>query len=414
MIQRDYDNTAEDILESLRERIPDYREGEMEEWERAGRFDMRVIDGEKRFLGPSVSNLLFRYPDIRARVPKDGDPFHKRLVQEARNASAVDRPPGVSLITPRRFHIKMTVTPDEDALPQNGIIRCWLPFPRAFPFQTDIRLLKADPDPKWISQPESAQRTIYFETPIENDSGRPVSFEIEYAFTAYTRSLRIDPALAADAVPPSVRAYTGEEEPHVVFSKKMRRLADEITGVETNHAVVARKLYDWCVENLQYSYAPEYATIRNISDWVYERRYGDCGQKALFYITLCRIKGIPARWQSSWMLFPELTGLHDWCEIYLHPYGWVPVDISLAMGALESPHLDKSEKTDVVNFLFGSMDHWRMVANAEHCAEHTPPKSSWRTDPVDSQRGELEANGETIPFHQFKRTLEVVRSDLLD
>ena len=414
MIERDYRHSREEILNTLRKRIPDFRDEEMSLWERQGRFDARAIDGVQRYLGPSVSNLLFRYPDMRERVPSHGDPICERLAIEARNVSSLSAVPGVGLVSPRRFHVRMKVTPDTMAVPESGVVRCWLPYPRAFPFQTDIDLLRAHPEPSWVSQPESGQRTIYFEIPVKASGNSDVSFEIEYAFTGYARSSRIDSSRVTAEIPASARAWIGEDEPHVVFTERMRGLADEISGAETNPAVVARRIYDWCVENLKYSFAPEYATLRNISDWVYEHRYGDCGQKALFYITLCRIKGIPARWQSGWMLFPEHVGLHDWCEVYLDPYGWVPVDVSLAVSAYDSRHLDQPSKNSVIEFLFGSMDHWRMAANAEHSVHHSPPKTSWRTDSVDSQRGELQANDKTIPFHRFSYQLEVLDSELVD
>ena len=60
--------------------------------------------------------------------------------------------------------------------------------------------------------------------------------------------------------------------------------------------------------------------------------YGDCGQEAMLFITLCRLNGVPARWQSGWNTFSRDKSNHDWTEIYLAPYGWMPADPY--MGAL--------------------------------------------------------------------------------
>jgi transglutaminase-like putative cysteine protease len=107
---------------------------------------------------------------------------------------------------------------------------------------------------------------------------------------------------------------------------EIRNLAREIIGSETNPMLQAKAFYDWIGGNVFYSFAREYSTLTNISDYCLSHRYGDCGQEALLFITLCRSQGIPARWQTGWNTFPGFKDIHDWTEIYLAPYGWVPVD----------------------------------------------------------------------------------------
>ena len=51
-------------------------------------------------------------------------------------------------------------------------------------------------------------------------------------------------------------------------------------------------------------------------------------------------------WQSGWLLHPAHVGLHDWCEIYLAPYGWLPVDVNLAVLAVS--YYDTLTKDDAV------------------------------------------------------------------
>ncbi len=116
------------------------------------------------------------------------------------------------------------------------------------------------------------------------------------------------------------------EGPHVVFTEKIKSLGRQIIGDETNPMLQAKGFYDWIGANVKYSYAREYSTLTNISDYCLSHRYGDCGQEALLFITLCRSEGIPARWQTGWDLWPGAKDIHDWTEIYLEPYGWVPVD----------------------------------------------------------------------------------------
>jgi len=66
-IRLDYDLTRQNVLDSLQKRVKDFQPEELQKWEDEDRFDMRRIDGTVYYVGPSVINLLFRYPVIRAR-----------------------------------------------------------------------------------------------------------------------------------------------------------------------------------------------------------------------------------------------------------------------------------------------------------------------------------------------------------
>ena len=54
---------------------------------------------------------------------------------------------------------------------------------------------------------------------------------------------------------------------------------------------------------------PEYSTIENIPEYVLDNHKGDCGQVSLLFITLCRISGIPAHFQSGFMMHPKAWNL---------------------------------------------------------------------------------------------------------
>lgn len=409
-IRIDYNKTREDLLEELRRRVADFREEELDDWEKEGKLDYRVIDGERFYLYASVSNLFWRYPEIRARQlprPNRWDAEHSlyaliRDILEARKAS-LDR-----FVLPYRFRCTHTVSVHADAVPAGKIVRCWIPFPRAFPFQSDIRLLSADPPVSWLDEPEAPMRSVYLER--LSQAGEPTVFRVTYEYTAYATANVLDPARVEpyDTSRPDYRYYTREKPPHIVFTEEFRNLSRRIVGSEKNPLLVARAIYDWVVDSLLYSYAHEYSTLRNISQFVLEHRYGDCGQKALFFMTLCRLNGIPARWQSGWVIRPGHKSIHDWCEIYIEPYGWIPVDPD--RGAWANRYIEtltSEEKKTVVDFYFGNLDPFRMAANCDHQEPLYPPKKSFRSDNVDFQRAELECEGQNVYFDKFDYDLEV-------
>jgi transglutaminase-like putative cysteine protease len=206
---------------------------------------------------------------------------------------------------------------------------------------------------------------------------------------------------------PALAPYL-KEAPHVVFTHDLRDLSRQIVGAETNPLRIARALYLWIAENLQYSHALEYSTLRNISDYVLNKRYGDCGQHALFFITLCRLNGIPARWQSGWDTTPNDKVIHDWMEIYLEPYGWVPADPDAAVLISHNYQTIPPEaRKRYRDFFLGGLDQYRMAANSDHNQLFTPAKTFFRSDNVDFQRGEVEWKGGNIYFDRFDSDFEV-------
>jgi len=215
--------------------------------------------------------------------------------------------------------------------------------------------------------------------------------------TVFTTNYRIErrgvaaPAFDTTAARlPVSPAFTELRAPHVVASPALRELAASIARDETNPLRIARALYDWCADHVGYSYAREYSTIGCIPDEVLRTRRGDCGQSTLLFLTLCRLRGIPARWQSGWVIQPGRENMHDWCEIRIEPWGWLPVDVNTAIETNHADGLPAAERQRIRDFGFGSLDTYRLVVNRDHARPLVPAKESPRSDDVDFQRGEVE------------------------
>ncbi|HPC61371.1 MAG TPA: transglutaminase domain-containing protein [Verrucomicrobiota bacterium] len=408
-IRKDFPYTAEELFDALKKSVKDLTREEYDRWVAEGRFDSRVIDGERRFMTSSVSNLFWRYPELNPRrmPPKDTRALEKARWEHCvaiRQAAVAEKKP---YVLPKRFRMTMKVTAKPGAAPAGEMVRAWLPIPREYPFQTDFTLITSTPRAIQVAPADSPIRSVFLEQPARKNQA--TVFEVVYDYTTYGVWFQVDPALVkpCDREDPVFETYT-REAPHVVFTPEIRALSETIAGSETNGFLKAKMFHDWIAENIQYSYAIEYSTIRNISDYCRARRYGDCGQEALLFITLCRLNGIPARWQSGWNTFPGAKSIHDWAEIYLPPYGWMPVDPYMGIFAMRyATSLSPDQRRDIRDFYFGGLDAYRMAANSDHNQDLTPPKRSLRSDNVDFQRGELEWGDQNIYFDQYSYSLTV-------
>ena len=407
-IRQDYSYSKEDLYRDLKEKVKGLTPAEYEGWIKQDWFMNRQIDGKIYYFNTDGRNIFFRHPELSSRRLQSPDsPEQERLTLELvtaiKKAALAEKTP---YVLPKTFHVTMDVTADSDAAPAGETIRAWVPIPRRYPFQYDFKLLSSSLKPKSIGSEESPIRSIYFEQAAQ--AGKPTQFKIEYEFTARGVHFDLNPAKIQpyDANDETLKRFTSES-PHVIFTPEIKALSAKIVGNETNPMLKAKKIYDWLSDHLQYSYALEYSTIRNISDYCRSNGYGDCGQQAMLFITLCRYNGVPARWQSGWNLFPKGTTNHDWAEMYLAPYGWMPVDPYMGNYAMRYiTTLTPAQKREIRDFYFGGLDQYRMAANSDHSVPLEPPKDSMRSDDVDFQRGELEHGGKNIYFNQYNYRLK--------
>lgn len=408
-IRKDFPYTRELLYQDLKKSVRDLTPAEYAQWIREGRFDRRDIDGQQRFMASSVSNLFFRYPELYTRrlPPKNSGALETRHWETCRSiktaAIAEHRP----YVLPRRFEVSMNVTADRNAAPDGEVIRAWLPIPREYPFQNEFEFLTSSPLARRCDNPQSPIRSVYLEQTAHRD--KPTRFAIAYAYTAQGVWFDIQPGEVRPAdLSDAVLARFVKEGPHVIFTPELRALSQQIAGAEANPYLKARRFYDWISENIKYSFAIEYSTIRNISDYCRSRGYGDCGQETLLFIALCRLNGIPARWQSGWNTFPGAKSIHDWSEIYIAPYGWVPVDPYMGIYAMRyATTLKPEQQREIRDFYFGGLDQYRIAANSDHNQVLSPPKQSMRSDNVDFQRAELEWGSHNIYFDEFSYELTV-------
>ena len=401
-IKRGYALSWKEAFESLKNQIPDLTQKDFEKWVREGFIECREIEDEVKFFNNFIPNLLRYNREAEKRVrqaDKTSEEIKNLLHKHVDTVIEMRKTSGSRYVEPVRNRVLMRMKMKPDAAPEGEVIKVWMPFPRKDPLQPEIKLISATPKNYALAPEDAPQRTIHFEGKAVK--GEEFEFRVEYEYVVCGSYQEINSAKVSSYGRNELyEKYTSEQLPHVAFTPYLRKLAEEIVSEETNPYLKARRIYEWITENVRYSLVPEYSTLECISEYAARNLRGDCGVQALLFITLCRIGGIPSRWQSGWYLNPIKPGPHDWAQLYVEPYGWLYADPSIG------GHENSTEKYH--QFYFGNIDHFRLIANADISSEFTPPKNHYRSDNVDNQRGEVEWKGGNIYYDRWSYDLRVL------
>jgi transglutaminase-like putative cysteine protease len=394
-IHRDFDKTRAEVFQKVQSVIPDLTDAQFDKWVQDGTVETFMVDGTRWYFDRAGGNLFLINPQAKALGAKthpdtaDHLPYRREDVDEV--VSNYDRT-GLVRGSPRtwRFTYELSVKPGK--VPPGEIIRAWLPYPHEGNRQKNIRLIYTDPPHAILSDTNATIASAYLEKPAATNS--PTTFKIIYEFTsdAYYQPIDASRVQPIDIHDPALTPFLGEKAPHIVFSDDIKKLSQEIVGDETNSYLIARRIFAWIAGNVPWASSREYSTMECIPTYVLAHHHGDCGMKSLTFMTLCRLNHIPARWESGWMT-SDVADMHDWCEIYLAPYGWVPVDVTYGLVDSANDH----EKW----FYLGGIDASRFVVNTDYTQTLYPSKTFFRSEIVDFQRGEVEWRGGNLYFNQW-------------
>ena len=352
----DFSVTRERAIAEVREEWPEFGEADLDRLIDHGRVDWRLVEGEQRFL-PSFFDALRKYPEEMPGMdcPRPDRTAQLATIAEMRKAGAAER----------HVHIHASIAAgDAVHVGPETPVRCWLPLPVACPQICDVRLLDATAGVQ-IAPADAPQRTAYWEAAGQRE------FFVDYEYTI--RAPYVD--LWAEKPAPAA--------------------ADDQLGR-------ARAAYDYVTKNVDYRFQPAYLLLDPIADSCAKSLRGDCGVFALTFITLCRLGGVPARWQSGLYAAPAEVGPHDWAMFYVDGLGWMWADCSF--GSASRRDGDEQRR----RFYFGNLGPWRMVANSEFMAPLTPACDILRNDPFDNQVGELVVDGRGLTSHDFTWKTELV------
>lgn len=404
-IKIDFSRTEDEVKAYIQKYIPEVTDEQIRHWEESKALEFMVFDGEKRYFRNAAPNL-FRIDSVaRAiKIAKDGNPLsgsEKVNQQHLPEIIKAVKNQQVDTVLPTRMKVKYTLTVDANAVPNGETIRCWLPYPKDNQHrQKNVKFISAS-EPEYTFSPESSQHsTLYMEKKAIKDQPTVFSEEFEYTSYAEWHNLNPEDILPYDTTTYIYNVYTAERESHILFSPRIKALAKQLAGDESNPLLKAQRYFRWVNDSFPWASAREYSTIPNIPEYVLDNHHGDCGQVTLLFITLCRYGGIPAHFQSGFMMHPGAWNLHDWAEIYFEGIGWVPVDQSFGI-----PVYAQTPEEEM--FFLGGIDAWRMIVNNDYSFPLYPEKIYPRSETVDFQRGEVEWRGGNLYFNQWDYDMDI-------
>lgn len=396
-IRKDFTMTPEEGLKQIKAKMPNVTQEQIAKWKRDSKIEYMVIDGKEWWFRKSVRNLWLLADELKE--DHDAEKWDTYNTRRRYYLEAMQSPADANGLRDwRHIVVRFYLDVNADAIPAGETLRVWMPFPYQNLRQRNIKLESSN-YPVTYSE-GSKHHTVYMEAKTEK--GKPTHFEYTFSYDVAERHIAQDDLLAMlepyDKNSAEYKEFTGNYPPHIVITDDTRALAREIVEGETNPVLQASKIFNWISLRYPWAGAREYSTIKNMPEYVMANGHGDCGQVALMYITLVRSLGIPARWESGWMLHPDEINWHDWAETYFEGIGWVPTDQSFGRSAVGTP---------MNNYYATGIDVYRMASNEAIGDKLSPEKKFIRSETVDFQPGEVEWRKGNLYYDTWKSHLEV-------
>lgn len=400
-----YPYTESQVLALFRGQVADFAKEDLARLDRDGLAEWIMLDGEKHYIHNIVRNVLDKDAEIRRRAGREGE-----ISEEKKNLFAAIREMREKGGMTKRFRLRTSIRLKDELFYPGIHLKAHLPLPACLHQISGVRLLAHCAGKVTVDAEDSLYRAVCIEDTLNENR----EFFIEYEYTVRApyhdfsdedavRAYRaceagsgaqmgevpvktVEGSVFSVSVQEAMRLYTAEQLPHIRFSPYLRALAAEIAGDEKEPLALARRIYDYITKNVNYSYMRDYFLIPDIPQYCARNLRGDCGVQALLFITLCRICGVPAKWQSGLYAVPGYVGPHDWAMFYAEPYGWLFADLSFGGSAFRDG--DEAQR----QFYFGNLDPFRMAANNAFQQPFASAKRFLPIDPYDNQIGELESD----------------------
>lgn len=394
-IESRYTVSEREALEIMKKRIPGMTAEDLEKLRLEDKADWMYVNGEIKFIDCFDQTLYKVYPEIWQNT-ECGDRSDYSVIQRVVNGVRQEDGSDCQIKMKAHIHIRHDFALKPEAVEKGKRLHVHLPLPIERGSIKNLKIIKISPAYLRLPEKDDMQPTVYFETEADYKQVFSVEYEFDNELDYINLSTVNLDEIASSEIPEKEKEYLKEEYPHIRFTPYLKALAEELAADETNPLSVARKFYDFITTETDYRFVRDYCSIDNIPEYCALNRRGDCGVQALLFITLCRIAGIPAVWQSGIDAKPGDVGEHDWARFYVPSVGWVYADLSYGGSSYIRGAVDRW------NFFFGNVDPYRVPINDGFQKDLEPLKMHMRIDPYDNQCGEAEYDDRGITAEEIE------------
>ena len=319
-------------------------------------FDFSVItasESDYDYESWSDSEIRVRIPDgaVSGNVYVLTDKGKSNLVSEEIKLSA-----GTKTYGSKKTYI-LQLNADIDSIDtKNGTnITLRLPRPLVSSWQPMVELTECTPEPV-ISD---YKNTVIHQIDLPKATAQSKKFRFSHNFVISTY------AVQTQVNEKAVKPYSQSQKKRILHkaatapdtliqsaNPDVIALAKEIVGKESNPYKQAKLIYKYLIENyklrdeLRKADAPVIDLLRT--------KKCDAYDIAIFYTTLLRSLSIPALPMAGVLVDSEMKAKsHWWTEFYIEGFGWIPVDMALAMGL---PYKSFRPVENPQEFYFGNLD----------------------------------------------------------
>ena len=157
-------------------------------------------------------------------------------------------------------------------------------------------------------------------------STRSISLTFYVRQTLHRWDLDETTVLGREQVPQELQdRYLGDEWKITPGEPGIQALSAQIVAGETNVFLVARSIYDWMLENIEYPNLIVSGEPRSALE-TYEDGEGDCDDQSILFCALARASGVPA-----WL---QLGAIYDRNTNEMGGHGWVQMHMPTAKGGV--------------------------------------------------------------------------------
>jgi hypothetical protein len=204
--------------------------------------------------------------------------------------------------------------------------------------------------------------------------------------------------------PAAAELYTRPSEGLIKVTPRIAELARVLAGGETDPMRLARRFWDFIMDELALGGIHYDALDRTrCPELALDQGWYDCNLGSALLVSLCRARGTPARLVTGYMLYEAAPGLHSWAEIWAEGAGWTPFDLFSEEMAWDSG--DEPWR----NYFFGRMEHRMVVERPPHLFNGA---GAVRLPPVWVLVGALEERGVRIEYLDVETGALVYRDRL--